>query len=81
MELLILLVERPIKVGDWVIVGDREGVVKRISVRATELQTFQRASVIIPNSELVSKAVLVPFIPLIVDVLFSGGIKFNKPLL
>jgi potassium efflux system protein len=55
---LILLVERPIKVGDWVIVGDREGVVKRISVRATELQTFQRASVIIPNSELVSKAVL-----------------------
>ena len=55
---LILLVERPIKVGDWVIVGDKEGVVKRISVRATELQTFQRASVIIPNSELVSKAVL-----------------------
>ena len=33
-------------------------MVKRISVRATELQTFQRASVIIPNSELVSKAVL-----------------------
>ena len=55
---LILLVERPIKVGDWVIVGDREGVVKRISVRATELQTFQRASVIIPNSELVSKPVM-----------------------
>jgi small-conductance mechanosensitive channel len=55
---LILLVERPIKVGDWVVVGDMEGVVKRISVRATELQTFQRASVIIPNSELVSKAVV-----------------------
>jgi len=55
---LILLVERPIKVGDWVIVGGKEGVVKRISVRATELQTFQRASVIIPNSELVSTAVL-----------------------
>jgi potassium efflux system protein len=55
---LILLVERPIKVGDWVIVGGKEGVVKRISVRATELQTFQRASVIIPNSELVSTAVV-----------------------
>jgi potassium-dependent mechanosensitive channel len=55
---LILLVERPIKVGDWVIVGDKEGVVKRISVRATELQTFQRASVIIPNSELVSTSVV-----------------------
>jgi potassium efflux system protein len=55
---LILLVERPIKVGDWVVVGDKEGVVKRISVRATEIQTFQRASVIIPNSELVSSAVV-----------------------
>lgn len=55
---LILLVERPIKVGDWVIVGDKEGVVRRISVRATEIQTFQRASVVIPNSELVSTAVV-----------------------
>lgn len=54
---LILLVERPIKVGDWVVIGEFEGVVKRISVRATEVQTFQFASVIIPNSELISKAV------------------------
>jgi small-conductance mechanosensitive channel len=55
---LILLVERPIKVGDWVVVGDKEGLVKRISVRSTEIQTFQRASVIIPNSELISSSVL-----------------------
>ncbi len=55
---LILLVERPVKVGDWVVVGGNEGVVKRISVRATELQTFHRSSVIIPNSELVSSAVV-----------------------
>ena len=54
---LILLVERPIKVGDWIVIGEFEGVVKRISVRATEVQTFQYASVIIPNSELISKAV------------------------
>ncbi|MEI7608989.1 MAG: mechanosensitive ion channel domain-containing protein, partial [Rhodospirillaceae bacterium] len=54
---LILLVERPIKVGDWIVIGEFEGVVKRISVRATEIQTFQFASVIIPNSELISKAV------------------------
>jgi small-conductance mechanosensitive channel len=54
---LILLVERPIKVGDWVIVGGYEGIVKRISVRATEIVTFQRASVLIPNSELISGAV------------------------
>ena len=54
---LILLIERPIKVGDWIVVGGFEGYVKRINVRATEIQTFQRASVIVPNSELISGAV------------------------
>jgi small-conductance mechanosensitive channel len=55
---LILLVERPVKVGDWVVIGAHQGYVKRINVRATELQTFQRSSVIIPNSELLSSAVV-----------------------
>jgi potassium efflux system protein len=54
---LILLVERPIKVGDWVVVGDHQGYVKKISVRATEITTFDRASVFIPNSSLISGAV------------------------
>ena len=54
---LILLVERPIKVGDWVRVGNDEGVVKRIQFRATELETWQRASVIIPNAEIISTSV------------------------
>jgi len=55
---LILLVERPIKVGDSVTVGANSGVVKRISVRATEIQTGQRASVIIPNADLVAQPVI-----------------------
>ncbi len=55
---MILLIERPVKVGDWVVVGSNEGFVKQINVRATELQTFQRASVIIPNAELISSAVI-----------------------
>ncbi len=55
---IILLIERPIKVGDWVLVGGNEGLVKRITVRSTELTTFQRASVIIPNSEFISTAVI-----------------------
>lgn len=55
---IILLVERPIKVGDWVTVGRHEGSVKRINIRATELQTAQRASVIVPNSEFLQTAVI-----------------------
>ncbi len=55
---LIMLVERPVKVGDWVVVDGVEGLVRRISVRATEVQTFQGASLIIPNSEFISKAVV-----------------------
>ena len=55
---LILLIERPIKVGDWVVIGAHQGHVKQINVRATEIQTFNRSSVIIPNSELLSSAVV-----------------------
>lgn len=54
---LILLFERPIKVGDWVIVNSGEGLVKKISVRATEIETFDRTSIIVPNSELISSSV------------------------
>jgi small-conductance mechanosensitive channel len=54
---LILLIERPIKAGDWVVVGQHEGFVKKINVRATEIETFDRSHVIVPNSEFVSTAV------------------------
>ncbi|WP_421995592.1 DUF3772 domain-containing protein [Reyranella sp.] len=55
---VILLVERPIKAGDWVIVDGHEGFVRRISIRATEIETFQRASVIVPNSMFLQSAVI-----------------------
>ena len=51
---LILLAERPIRVGDSIAVKGEEGWVRRIRVRATEIETFERASVIIPNSELIT---------------------------
>jgi len=54
---LILLFERPVRTGDWVSVGDTEGYVKKISIRSTEIQTFDRADVIVPNSELISRHV------------------------
>ncbi len=51
---LILLFERPIKTGDWVVVGGTEGYVRQIRIRSTQIQTFDRADVIVPNSELIS---------------------------
>jgi small-conductance mechanosensitive channel len=51
---LILLFERPIKTGDWVVVNGTEGIVKRIRVRATEIRTGERSDVSVPNSELIS---------------------------
>jgi len=54
---LILLFERPIKTGDWIVVGNTEGHVKRIKMRSTLIQTFDRADVIVPNSELISSQV------------------------
>jgi small-conductance mechanosensitive channel len=54
---LILLAERPIRVGDIINVKGEEGAVRRIHVRATEIETADRASVIIPNSELITGVV------------------------
>lgn len=51
---IIVLVERPIKIGDRIIVGQDEGTVRRISVRATELEASDGSSVLIPNSELIA---------------------------
>ena len=51
---LIMLVERPVRSGDWIVVGATEGYVKHISIRTTTIQTFDRAEVIVPNSDLIS---------------------------
>jgi potassium-dependent mechanosensitive channel len=54
---LILLGERPIRVGDLVVVGGEEGYVRKISVRSTELETFDGANVLVPNSYFISEKV------------------------
>ncbi|WP_045757404.1 DUF3772 domain-containing protein [Xanthomonas albilineans] len=52
---LILLAERPVKIGDWIKIGDYEGDVRRISVRSTEIQVGDRSTLIVPNSEFITK--------------------------
>ena len=54
---LILLWERGIRVGDWVAVGNEQGFVRRINARATEIETFDRGTLIVPNANLVSGVV------------------------
>lgn len=54
---LILLTERPVRVGDLINVKGNEGYIRKISVRSTEVETFDRATMIIPNTELITSAV------------------------
>ncbi|WP_414554939.1 DUF3772 domain-containing protein [Stenotrophomonas forensis] len=54
---LILLAERPVKIGDWVKLGDQEGDIRRINVRSTEIQVGDRSTLIVPNSELITKTI------------------------
>lgn len=54
---LILLLEKPIKPGDRIIVGTTEGIVKKIRVRSTQIMTPAKTDVIIPNADLMTNPV------------------------
>ncbi len=55
---LILLFERPVRVGDCIEIGGKWAEIKKIGLRATTVQTFDQADVIIPNADLVSNQVI-----------------------
>lgn len=55
---LTILFERPIKLGDWVIINGQEGVVKQINMRSTTLEAWNKANVIIPNSDILSSSLI-----------------------
>lgn len=51
---ILIMFERPFRIGDWIVVNDKEGIVYKINIRSTELETFDRAVVIIPNADIIS---------------------------
>ncbi|MGB2696606.1 MAG: mechanosensitive ion channel domain-containing protein [Candidatus Zixiibacteriota bacterium] len=55
---LIILFERPIKIGDQISIGDVLGKVSNISLRATLIRTFDNISIIVPNSEFITSQVI-----------------------
>jgi len=55
---IILLLERPIKIGDRVMVGETEGDVLDINIRSTTIRSLNNVSIIVPNSEFISSKVI-----------------------
>jgi potassium-dependent mechanosensitive channel len=55
---LILMAERPIKVGDLVEVDGTQGVVERIGTRSTRVRTFDNIHIIVPNSAFLENSVI-----------------------
>lgn len=51
---LLLLVERPLRIGDIVTVGTNSGVVSQIGIRSMRMKTFDEFDLIVPNSQLIS---------------------------
>ncbi len=54
---LIILFERPIRIGDYVTIGDQSGTVSRIKIRATTLKDLDNLEILIPNEALISERV------------------------
>ncbi|RMF46321.1 MAG: hypothetical protein D6751_05365, partial [Deltaproteobacteria bacterium] len=54
---LILLFERPVKVGDFIVVNNEWGDIKKIGLRSTVVETIDHSEIIVPNSQLISEKV------------------------
>jgi len=54
---LILLFERPVKIGDTIELADQWGVIKKLGLRATVVQTYDNAEIVVPNSDLITNQV------------------------
>ncbi|MGN0919826.1 MAG: mechanosensitive ion channel family protein [Alphaproteobacteria bacterium] len=77
---ILILFERPISVGDWIRVDGQEGIVKNIHIRATELETFDKCSVLIPNATILSGDVVNVTRQKEGRVTVSVGVSYNSDM-
>jgi potassium efflux system protein len=76
---LIILFERPMRVGDIVTVGDISGTVARIQIRATTITDWDRKEVIIPNKEFITaRLVNWTLTDTILRVIFKVGVAYGS---
>jgi MscS family membrane protein len=54
---LTVLLDRPFRVGDWVVIGGHEGLVEEVGLRSTRIRTFYNSMITLPNSNLIATAV------------------------
>ncbi|HHI69328.1 MAG TPA: mechanosensitive ion channel family protein [Planctomycetes bacterium] len=52
-----VLLDRPFHVGDWVVIGNVEGIVEEVGFRSTRIRTFYNSQVTLPNASLVRATV------------------------
>ena len=78
---VLILFERPIKKGDWVIVNGKEGIVTNIKIRSTELKTFDETSVVIPNADILSNSLVnMTHTDMLGRVVINIGVSYDSDL-
>jgi small-conductance mechanosensitive channel len=78
---LILLFERPVKIGDMIAIDNQLGRITRIGLRSTVVETYDRAEVIVPNAELISERVTNwTFTSNMARITLPVGVAYGTPL-
>lgn len=77
---IILLVEEPFRIDDEVVIGDYKGTVKNISIRTTQIRTYQGEKVLLPNSTVFTDAVKVVTAYSSRRTDLGVGVDYNTPL-
>ncbi len=77
---IIIILDSPFKVGDWIKTGGVEGVVEEIGFRSTKIRTFEKSLVTVPNFAIANQSVENFTIRDRRRITFSVGIEYRTPL-